>query len=127
MAVNTSDPNVRAFVFNKYGDKCAYCGIDLTKDIFQIDHLIPKGRKSNREYDKVWQEIINSIDNLMPSCNSCNACKSDLDLEDFRDRLYDRVDRLNKYSSEYNIAKRFGLINENPMIIYFHFETYING
>jgi 5-methylcytosine-specific restriction endonuclease McrA len=127
MAVNTSDPNVRLSVLSKYDFKCAYCGIELTKDTLQIDHLIPKSRRYSSECDKSWYKIINSIENLMPSCNSCNACKSNLDLEDFRDRLYDRVDRLNKYSSEYNIAKRFGLINEKPTIISFHFEKFING
>jgi hypothetical protein len=63
----------------------------------------------------------------MPSCISCNSSKSDLSIEEFRDRIYNRLVRLNNNSSEYIIAKRFGLVIEVENEIIFHFENYTNN
>ena len=119
----------RQSLFHKYGGKCSYCGCDLTENNFQIDHYIPKRRGSNDFYHSNYKKEKGSdnIENLYPCCGSCNASKSDLDLEDFRERIYDRINRLNKYSTEYNIAKRYGLIQEIKKPIVFHFEIYLNN
>ncbi len=116
----------RSLIFNKYNGYCAYCGCKLYDGNFQVDHLIPKrrGAKSPFHSDFNKEKGSDNIENLMPSCCSCNASKSDLDIEDFRDRVKDRLKRLNDYSTEYNIAKRFGLVKEVDMDVVFYYETY---
>jgi len=119
----------RQSLFDKYGGKCSYCGCDLTDSNFQVDHYIPKRRGATSVHHSNYNKVkgSDSIENLYPCCGSCNASKSDLDLEDFRGRVYDRVLRLNQYSTEYNIAKRFGLVQEIDKPVIFHFETFINN
>lgn len=129
----TSNPIFRALVLEKTNGFCAYCGTYLTKEIYHIDHVIPKRRYSGTYRQLVERGIYpkyeigsDHIDNLMPCCQSCNSCKRDSSLEEFRDRLYDRITRLNRHSSEYIIAKRFGLIEETDTPIVFYFEALDN-
>lgn len=115
----------RLFVFNKFNGRCAYCGDSLNIDCFHTDHIIPKRRY---KYPNDGYEIgSDSVENLFPSCSSCNSCKSDLSIEGFRYRIMDRLERLNEYSSEYRIAKRFGLITEFPDDVVFYFEKFTNN
>lgn len=134
MSKKISDPIFRQSILNKFNGLCAYCGTDLSTGGFHIDHFIPK-----RRYSKTYQELVDrgiyerkptgkdEFDNYMPCCAPCNSSKSDLSIEEFRDRVYDRVIRLNKNSHEYNIAKRFGLVIEVNKQVIFHFEKFING
>jgi len=123
----------RNSVLDKYDKRCAYCGTDL-HGTFHLDHFIPKRRYTKTHYELVEMGLIDKkergkdiFENYMPCCQSCNSSKSDLSIEEFRDRIYDRIVRLNKNSGEYNIAKRFGLIIEVNKPIIFHFEKYTNG
>lgn len=132
MSKKRSDPVFRQTILDKCNGNCAYCGIELTQ-YFHIDHFIPKRRynKSHRDFIKLgYEEELprggDEIENLMPCCASCNSCKSDLDIEQFRDRLYDRIYRLNNTCSEYIIAKRFGLVKEIGIRVIFYFETLEN-
>lgn len=113
---------LREQVFNKYSGRCAYCGCCI-KESFQVDHLIPKRRGANSIYHSNYGKPKggDDITNLMPACASCNACKSDLDLEDFRERVEQRIKMLRNFS-EYRIAVRFGLIKEELSSVIFHFE-----
>ena len=120
----TKRMELKSRLYDKTNGRCAYCGCGLCSDNFQIDHVIPKRRGSSYAYHTNHNKQRGTDDesNLMASCASCNASKSDLDLEDFRDRVLDRVKRLNQYSTEYNIAKRFGLVEEIKKPIVFYFE-----
>lgn len=77
---------VRA-VFKKTGGKCFYCGCVLPEDTddydeqglvvmstrnWHIDHATPRSRGGS-----------NKIDNLFPSCCSCNLAKSNMTQEEF--------------------------------------------
>ena len=103
-------------VYNKYGGHCAYCGCEIPFKGFNVDHLMCV---RNFEY----QMDVNDIENLMPACGSCNRYKSTMDLETFRKQLWKIPDRLKRDSCTYNIALRFGMVNENRKPIQFHFET----
>lgn len=65
----------RETVFNMLGGKCFYCGCELDFDNFHMDHF-----KAKSNHGKVK-------DNLVPACVDCNLFKSNLDIEDFRNRI----------------------------------------
>ena len=129
----------REIVFNKYKGKCSYCGCTLVKG-WHVDHLEPC-RSITRE-DTIEQpegiyprfkyvtKVVgfanpeaNHIDNLMPSCASCNMNKHSGSLENFRELIQGFMNHLNELSTQYKIAKRYGLIQETVKPIVFYFET----
>jgi 5-methylcytosine-specific restriction endonuclease McrA len=70
--------NKRLLVWLKTKGRCSYCGIDLLvaaegKNTFCIDHLVPLSVGGR-----------NNIENLAPSCRSCNSVKGTKTLEEFR-------------------------------------------
>jgi hypothetical protein len=69
------------------------------------------------------EKDVNHIDNLFPSCKTCNSWKTVFDLETFRDELEKQIKRLNSYSANYRMAKRYGLVEETEKPIVFYFET----
>lgn len=122
---------LRKILFNKYKGKCAYCGCELKKG-WHIDHIEPVVRI--REWNKEKREFIfkgefekpenENIDNLNPSCASCNIQKNSYTLEQFRDNIIKFVDSLNLYSTQYKFAKRYGLIEETNNSFKFYFENF---
>ena len=110
---------IREEIFKKYDGHCAYCGCTLKKS-WHIDHLKPIKRNDvgcdHPEND--------NIDNLMPSCPQCNINKHQMTLEQFRASIYKFVESLEKYSVQYQMAKKFGLIEDTYNIINFYFEIY---
>lgn len=65
--------NKRILLFKKYNGHCAYCGAQLQKDSFEVDHIKPKSKDGS-----------NKMNNLMPSCHSCNQLKGSDEIEVFR-------------------------------------------
>jgi 5-methylcytosine-specific restriction endonuclease McrA len=121
----------RQIIFDKYDGKCAYCGNPLIFEKMQVDHIIPKynfkmyvGNKYNVPgfLSHLTIEDIDHIDNLFPACAVCNKWKDTFDLELFRGELFKQIERLNKYSSNFRIAKKYGLVLETPKPIIFYFE-----
>lgn len=62
------------------------------------------------------------IDNQMPACASCNINKHSMSLEEFRKLIEGFIYHLNNLSTQYKIAKRYGLIQETIKPIVFYFE-----
>lgn len=60
-------------ILSKTNGKCAYCGACLEITGTHIDHMTPKSRGG-----------CNSIENLVPSCPSCNTSKGTKTFEEFR-------------------------------------------
>ncbi len=97
----------------------------------QIDHIIPQYNFTQHIHNRfripkflthLTESDLNHIDNLHPACRVCNKWKSDHDLELFRSELSEQVKRLNLYSSNYRIAKKYGQIQETIEPIIFFFE-----
>lgn len=57
----TSMPEIKSYVFEKYGKKCLCCGSE--KNV-AIDHIIPINKGGE-----------NKLENLQPLCKSCNSKK----------------------------------------------------
>ncbi len=125
----------REKIHSKYQGKCAYCGCEITLKQMQIDHIIPQreflSHVKNRFripyfLNHLTEFDVNNEDNLNPACVVCNKWKSAHDLELFRSELFEQIKRLNAYSSNYRIAKRYGLLEESLKPIKFHFEQFLN-
>lgn len=61
--------------------QCAYCGKILNRKKIQIDHLIPVNKVKKFGTGRILMKIrnidnINSVKNLVPSCEKCNKTKS---------------------------------------------------
>ncbi len=62
------------------------------------------------------------IDNQNPACASCNINKHSMSLEQFRKSIQGFMKHLNEVSTQYKIAKRYGLITETNIEVKFYFE-----
>lgn len=124
----------------KYDNHCAYCGVVLGKT-FHVDHIEPVGRYkaiigggwtiledgSHHYIDPVYEDKMvyperEKEDNYNPSCPSCNIYKGCADLEQFRIMLSKTISSLEKNSTQYKFAKRYGLIMETNQPVRFYFE-----
>lgn len=123
----------RELVYKKYTGKCGYCGVGIAYKDMQVDHIIPQTQFLNHLNTK-WQvpkflnhltpADLNHFDNLMPACRVCNKWKDTHSVEIFRGEIYAQVQRLNLYSTNYRMAKKYSLIQENLKPIVFYFETF---
>lgn len=121
----------REQVYSKFDGHCAYCGEEILFKEMQVDHVIPKYNFKQRVHNKfkipeflkhLTIDDVNHIDNLMPTCRVCNKWKNSYALEDFRNEIFEQIKRLNNYSSNYRIAKKYGLLKETIKSIVFYFE-----
>lgn len=143
----------REIIFNKYDGKCAYCGCELTKgwhadhmspvhrlrksvggnwvtkdtgvepteqDIINGNHMVVPRKTIPNGFHKPHNDV---LENMMPSCPSCNIYKHSADLETFRRIISNGPVGLNKQSAQYRFGKRFGLIKETGIDVKFYFET----
>ena len=108
----------RELVFNKYEGKCAYCGCELSKG-WHVDHIKP----IVRNFIGCEKPENHNLENMNPSCPSCNIQKNSYTLEQFRTNIQYFVDSLNKNITQYKFAKRYGLVKETNSKVKFYFET----
>lgn len=109
----------RAEVYAKYGGHCAYCGVKITQAQMQVDHLIPM--ELYEAYAAVGQDL-DTMDNYMPACRSCNHYKSSMTLEKFRAAIERFPAVLARDSVTYRNAVRFSMVKPNPHPVTFYFE-----
>ena len=108
---------VREQVYAKTNGHCAYCGCELPKR-WHIDHVIPVVRDlKTKDYDKE----LDNIENLLPSCPSCNIIKSSQPLEIFRWEIENMFNSV-AYNSTFKVAERFGIVERRKKKIVFYFE-----
>jgi 5-methylcytosine-specific restriction endonuclease McrA len=116
--------NKRVKVWWKYGGKCAYCGIDVEFGKMHVDHIIPKQRGFT-QHEAIKYGITkggDNLDNLNPSCASCNISKSTFSIDKWRIELALKVDRLRRDVTNFRILERFGVVKETKEPIVFYFE-----
>lgn len=95
---------------NKYGGKCAYCGVVLG-DRWHKDHIVPAHRGGTDD-----------AENLNPSCSRCNFRKGGCTLEEFRSEIAAQHIRLLRDSAAYRLAMDYGLITPTDKPVEFYFE-----
>lgn len=100
---------IRRQVFEKFSGRCAYCGCEISIDSFQVDHLVPDVRN-------------NAISNLMPSCRVCNFWKSNLSIEEFRQKIYAVQHVFAAVNSKALLLCKFGLLFLEVRPVVFFFE-----
>ena len=149
---STMKKAVRQAIFDKYQGRCAYCGCNLEKG-WHVDELEPcrrlyefePGHWSHPGANKMSEEEMLEkevkwipardvfkgythperlhIENQMPACASCNINKHSMSLEEFRSLIEGFMKHLNERSTQYKIAKRYGLVKEFFEPVVFYFET----
>lgn len=113
----------------KYDNHCAYCG-EILGSKFHVDHIFPIKRISKWDLKtRKWIQSkesqnpeLDTLENCNPSCASCNINKSDRTLEQFRHFIKNFIVSLNRDSTQYKIAKRYGLIEETQKPVKFYYE-----
>lgn len=90
--------NIREIVYSKFNGRCAYCGTHLTFEEMKIDHFVPK--KSGGSED---------IENLMPSCETCNHYKGHSNIFKFKKMMQTIHKKISKLYI-IKVAQKFGLI-----------------
>jgi len=108
----------------------AYCGEEITLKAMQVDHIKPK--RNFPRYDGGYYHCpllggtqvthdVDAMENLNPSCRKCNNFKTAMSLEEFRRELEAQVVRARRYSVNFRMAEKFGLIQaeERPIVFYF--------
>lgn len=113
-------------IFSKFGGKCAYCGVELDPKKFHVDHINPHWHNLTEEEARRIGVTKggHGIENLNPSCIRCNKWKATWTIEQFREEIRLQIERINKYSSSYRIAKDYGLIEETGKKVKFYFENF---
>ncbi len=61
---------IREYLLEKWGRKCAYCGKENTR--LEIDHIVPKSHGGS-----------DRVSNLIISCKECNSKKANGDIQEF--------------------------------------------
>lgn len=114
---------VRQIVFDKCGGHCAYCGCEITIKQMQVDHIQPNWHTLTEQQatKSGIKKGSHDIENLNPSCARCNKWKSTFNLEQFRTVVETSLDRLERDTPNFRLARDYGLltITKKPIIFYF--------
>lgn len=113
----------REAVYAKYNGHCAYCGKQIEYKDMQVDHLVPQRRATAKAgRGRLSLEEIETEENYMPSCRSCNHYKRAHSLETFRRYIEEIPMKLTRDNYIYKIGLRYDLIEEHSRKIKFYFE-----
>lgn len=124
----------RQKVFDKFGGKCAYCGCELPVKGWHVDHIKPVERlyedvkiegtwKWKRVYKGMRYPENDCIDNCLPTCAKCNINKHGESIEGFRKSIEKYLNSLNERIVQYQMVKKYGLVQETNLPVVFYFET----
>ncbi len=114
----------RSEILAKCNGRCAYCGGEITLKSMQVDHVEPVFRNHSDAQLKWYgrDRGTDSPENLLPSCARCNRWKSTFTLEQFRKIVESSVDRLERDTPNFRLARDFGIIEVKKDQVVFYFE-----
>jgi 5-methylcytosine-specific restriction endonuclease McrA len=115
----------RQLVYDKCDGHCAYCGVEITIKQMQVDHIEPHWHTLTEQQAKKSgiNKGTHDISNLNPSCSRCNKWKSTWTLEQFRNVVETSLDRLERDTPNFRLAKDYGLLTIQKKPVIFYFET----
>lgn len=115
---------IREIVYNKYNGHCAYCGCKLEYKDMQVDHIESLYVKSLNEQlaDNPTLTQNDNVENLMPSCRQCNFYKGEADIEGFRSKIHNWLERTCIDSFQVKLAMKYGILQYKPWDDKFYFE-----
>ncbi len=116
---------VRQIVYDKCGGHCAYCGCEISIKQMQVDHIQPHWHTLTEQQatKSGIRKGSHDIENLNPSCARCNKWKSTYSVEHFRKVVETSLDRLERDTPNFRLARDFGLIEVKPKNVVFYFES----
>lgn len=109
----------REAVYAKCNGHCAYCGCKIRMDQMQVDHKIPIHME--QAYSAIGVDL-NSFDNLLPACRSCNNYKTTFTIDLFRKMIEEQPQIFERDRPTYRLAVRYGVITPTPHPVTFYFE-----
>ncbi len=119
----------RQRIWDKSQGHCWYCGCKLPQKGWHIDHVRPIERTIQYQFakglftaDECRRPELDTEDNMVPACASCNINKHSMSVETFRYTIEHFIVSLNRDSTQYAVAKRYGLIVETQQPVTFWFE-----
>ena len=77
---------IRQYLLEKWGRKCAYCGVENTP--LEVEHIHPKSKGGSSR-----------VSNLTIACRNCNLAKGNRDIKDFLSGEPDILPRVLKFAS----------------------------
>lgn len=102
----------RLKIYNKYNGRCAYCGCKLEYKDMQVDHIIPQRIAGST----------NDLDNLMPTCRTCNHYKRGTSLYNFKEWLLaGLIERIRKIYIV-KVAEKYGMVTFHRWDKKFYYE-----
>ena len=98
-----------------FGGRCAYCGCELGGR-WHVDHIEPllRGFRGRGGLD--------AIANMYPACSECNLFKTTYSVEEFRRELSKQVYRARRYSRNFRMSEKYGLVKVTGADVVFYFE-----
>jgi hypothetical protein len=85
----TAYAETKRWLIQQHGSVCAYCGRRVRAATITLDHVTP--RRGQTAYDR--------RDNLVLSCQECNAAKADMPILAFLLRRRERAAVLHRYGA----------------------------
>lgn len=115
---------VRELVYAKYDGHCAYCGCEIEYRQMQVDHVKSLYWNSIDNHFVDNPDIVqdDSLDNLMSSCRQCNYYKAEADIEGFRSKMRNILERTCRDSFQVQLAMKHGILEYKPWDGKFYFE-----
>ena len=116
----------RDLIKSKYNNKCAYCGCDLQKG-WHVDHIEPAFHNwSDEDVDRFLKKGRgdNKIENYNPSCPRCNRWKGTWSIDEFRREISLQLERLERDSAPFRMARDYGIIESKNIEVKFYFEKH---
>lgn len=130
---------IRELVYQKYDGHCAYCGCSLEYKDMQVDHMTSIAHNAHEEAIANYKQTgkwkwgaddahnqDDSLDNLMPACRQCNFYKQEADLEGFRSKMRNWLEKTCRNSFQVQLAIKHGILEYKPWDGKFYFEKLTN-
>ena len=118
----------RDLIKSKYNNRCAYCGCKLKKG-WHVDHIEPAFHNwSDEDVNRFLKKDRgqNTIENYNPACPRCNRWKGTWSIEQFRNEISLQLERLERDSSSFRMARDYGLIKTSEIEVKFYYEVCSN-